>query len=571
MAEAEAFPCQHVQQAIQEALEAERRLEQPSWEQVLRRNSIERLKQEKNPDRIIEELPHLATCGYEAIPEEDIVRMHWWGIFHDKPKIGNFCLRIKVPGGILQPFQLRGIGELSLRYGQNYAELTTRQNIQLHWLRLPMLPEVFERLKALGLTTKGGCGDTVRNITGCPVAGLNPQEPFDPTPVLLRVARLVDSVPEYSDLPRKHKITISACPHWCTAPEIHCQAYIATRQRGRDGFALWVGGGLASTPRLARPLGVFVGVEEVEEVVRAVLDEWRSQRRYRVSRVKARIKFMMDDYGPQAFRELLEARLGRKLEDLEEEPRPVGFTNHMGVHRQKQEGLYWVGYPVLAGQMTGEQLVAIGELLEAIGGEFRITRQQNFLLTGVPEERLAWVLEEMASLGYRPWACPLWANSIGCTGDPYCNYAVVNAKEHLRRLIEHLEKVFGEEVVESLNLRIHLDGCPHACAQHWVGDLGLQGTTALSPGGSGHKIEAFDIILGGGLGRNAAIGRPLLRRVPAEQVPQMVECLVRAYLAERSRHGADWSFADFCQSHTPEELIAIAHNCQVAMARVLAA
>ncbi|MFQ5854330.1 MAG: nitrite/sulfite reductase [Anaerolineae bacterium] len=536
--------------------------EQPCWDDVLKRNYIERLKQEKNPEQIVEELPQLATCGYEAIPEEDIVRMHWWGIFHDKPKIGNFCLRIKIPGGILKPHQLRGIGELAVRFGQSYAELTTRQNIQLHWLRLPVLPEVFEWVQELGLTTKGGCGDTVRNITGCPVAGLNPDELFDPTPLLLQVSRLFDEVPEYSDLPRKHKITISACPDWCTAPEIHCQALIATRQDGRDGFALRIGGGLASAPRLARPLGVFIEPHDVVPVLRAVLDEWRSQTRYRVSRVKSRIKFMMDDYGPEGFRELIEGRLGRKLENLAEEPHPRSSTNHMGIHPQKQPGLYSAGFPVLAGTATGEQLLAIAGLLERFGGDFRITRQQNFILTGVPEGELDRVLAEMAGLSFTPTTSPLHANGIACTGDPYCNYAVGNAKATLRDLVQHLEWAFGPETVQSLNLAIHLDGCPHACAKHWVGDIGLQGTTLRQRGPEGERLRGYDIYLRGGLGRHAAIGRPILRRVPRDEVHLYVERLIRVYLADR-RNGEH--IQEFFNRCSDEQLTAIGAGQQVEM------
>ena len=528
--------------------------ENPCWDTVLKRNYIERLKQEKNPEQILEELPQFASCGYEAVPEEDIVRMHWWGIFHDKPKIGDFALRLKIPGGILRPHQLRATGELSIGFGRNYAELTTRQNIQLHWLRLPVLPEVFEWVRELGLTTKGGCGDTVRNITGCPVAGLNPDELFDPTPLLLQVAQLFDEVPEYSDLPRKHKITISACPDWCSAPEIHCQALIATQKDGRNGFALWVGGGLASTPRLAKSLGIFIEPDDVVPVLRAVLDEWRSQTRYRVSRVKARIKFMMDDYGPEAFRQLIEARLGRKLEDLPEEPRSRGHTSHMGLHRQKQPGLYYIGFPVLAGSMTGEQLLAIADLLETFDGDFRITRQQNFILTGVPEKEIDRVRAKMAGLGFSSTARSLRANSIACTGDPYCNYALVNAKEALRDLVQHLEKMFDPKTMQSLDLSINLDGCPHACAKHWVGAIGLQGTTLRERGPSGERRQAYDIYLRGGLGQQGAIGRPIIRRVPAEEVHLCVERLIRAFLRVR-QNGK--SIQEFFNRHSDEELIAL--------------
>lgn len=526
----------------------------PTWDTVLNRNCIERLKLEKSPAEILQELPRLISCGYEGIPEEDIVRMHWWGIFHDKPKIGNFCMRIKSPGGILQPRQLRGLAELSLRFGQNYAEFTTRQNVQLHWLRLPMLPKVFDRVQELGLTTKGGCGDTVRNITGCPVAGLHSEELFDPTALLLQASKLFDEIPEYSNLPRKHKITISACPEWCTAPEIHGQALIATQKEGRNGFALWIGGGLASTPRLAKPLGVFVEPHDAIPVLRAVLDEWSSQRRYRLSRVKARIKFMMDDYGPQAFRQLIEARLGRKLEDLPEEPRPLRSTSHMshlGIHRQKQPGLYFVGFPVFTGSITGDKLLAVADLLESFAGDFRLTRQQNFILTGIPENELDRVLAEMAELGFTLATSPLQANSIACTGNPHCNYALVNTKEDLQNILRHLEQVFDPATMQRLHLGIYLDGCPHACAHHWVGDIGLQGTTLRQSSRDGGKVAAYDIYLRGGLGRQAAIARPIIRRIPVSEVRFYVERLIRAYLAGQQN---DESIQSFFNRHSNEEL-----------------
>jgi ferredoxin-nitrite reductase len=188
---------------------------QPTWELVLKRNSIERLKQEKFPLDIVDELPSLIARGYEAIPEEDIVRLNWWGLTHDKPKVGTFMVRIKVPGGCIRPAQLVAVGEISRRYGRNYGELTTRQGIQLHWVRLEDLPEVLSAVQAAGLTTVGGEGDTVRNVTSCPVAGVDREELFDVRPVVQAVARFFYGNREYSNLPRKHKYTISACPAQC--------------------------------------------------------------------------------------------------------------------------------------------------------------------------------------------------------------------------------------------------------------------------------------------------------------------------------------------------------------------
>jgi len=362
-------PCQEISRAIAEALAAMDN--QPSDELVLKRNYIERLKREKNPEAIVAELPQLASCDYQAIPEDDIVRLHWWGIFHDKPKVGYFCLRIKCPGGIVKPAQLRGVGELSVSYGQNYVELTTRQNFQLHHVHLTQLPEVFDRIHALGLTTKGGCGDTVRNITGCPVAGLDPHELFDPTPILLEAAQLFDRTPEYSDLPRKHKITISTCPFWCTAPEINCVALVGAEKDGRKGFTVLVGGGLASTPRLAKPLGVFIEPQDAIPVMVAILELWRTNKRYRVSRVKARFKFMVDDYGQERIRQMIEQALGRRLEDYPQTPRPIGSRTRMGCRERKGRGgreggrVYSMGGPFVAGQLRGADWIAWADWLES--------------------------------------------------------------------------------------------------------------------------------------------------------------------------------------------------------------
>lgn len=280
----------------------------PTWELVRKRNYVERLKHEKMPLDVINDLPELIRQGYEAVAEEDIVRLQWYGLYHDKPKVGQFMMRIKVPGGILTPHKLRTVGRLSQKFGNNYGELTTRQNIQLHGVRLEALPEIFATLREAGLTTQGGCGDTVRNITGCPVAGLNRDELFDVRPVLDAAARFFYGNREYSDLPRKHKITIAACPYQCNAPEIHCIALVGVIQNGRPGFAVRVGGGLSTWPRLSDDLRVFVPVEDAIPVLRAIIDVWKENLRYRMSRAKARIKFMVHVYVERLVRAYLDGR-----------------------------------------------------------------------------------------------------------------------------------------------------------------------------------------------------------------------------------------------------------------------
>src|SRR5579863_5572182 len=237
------------------------------WDLVLKRNPVERLKREKAPLGIRDELPALIAAGYESVAEEDVVRLQWWGLYHDKPKIGTFMLRVKVPAGQLSATALRTIGEVSNRYGRGDGELSTRQNIQLHWLELARLPEVFADLERSGVTTAGGCGDTVRNITGCPVQGIAADELFDASPTVTAAAELFYGNPAWANLPRKHKYSISACPDRCNAPEINCISLIGAVDDDVEGFAVLVGGGLSSVPRIARPLGVFVPKEEANEIL----------------------------------------------------------------------------------------------------------------------------------------------------------------------------------------------------------------------------------------------------------------------------------------------------------------
>ena len=526
--------------------------EAPSWETVRKRNLVERLKHERFPTELWDDWRRVSDTPYEALPEEDIVRLQWFGLYHDRPKVGSFMMRVKIPGGILKPSQLGLLGELAEQYGHDQAELTTRQNVQLHYVTLGRFPEIFARLQGIGLTTMGGCGDVVRNITGCPVAGLAKDELFDAREVVAQAAAFFYGNREYSDLPRKHKITVATCPAQCNAPEINCIALIGVLQAGRKGFAVSVGGGLSSTPRLARSLGVFVPAARAVEILRAILDVWRLTTEYRISRVKARLKFMVDDYGPHRFRELVEERLGGKLEDLAEAPVSQGEADHLGVREQRQPGLFYAGFPVPLGLVKGGQMRKLAAVAESLGGDVRLTRQQNFILAGIPENRLQETLSQVAEIGFPLDAYSLYGSSIACTGEPHCNYAVTPTKPKLASIIDHLRQRFG---TQADGLRINLDGCPHACAHHWTGDIGLQGTTGR--GANGEPLEAFDVILGGGMGVHAAIGRPVVRRVPSRLVEECVARLVEGYLAQRL---PGERFASFCTRTPADELVAIARG-----------
>jgi ferredoxin-nitrite reductase len=404
-------------------------------------------------------------------------------------------------------------------------------------------------LHAAGLTSAGACGDTVRNITGCPVAGLAADELFDATPVVQEAADFFYGHPVYSDLPRKHKITIAACADRCNAPEINCIALVGALRDGEEGFGVLVGGGLSSVPRIARELGVFVGKDEALEILCAIVDAWRQDPRYRVSRVKARLKFMVDDVGPEGVRALVEERLGRSLPDFQLPP-AGDFGDHIGIHPQRQAGLSYVGVPVHLGLMSGEQMVAVASIADRVSADVRITRQQNFVLGNVPDGEAESVVAELAAIGFPLDANHVRAGSLACTGEPHCNFSVTETKTRLRALIERVEGRFGDDISE---LRLHLDGCPHACAQHWVGDIGFQGTTARDD--EGRRRQAYDVFLRGSLGPSAAIARPVFRRVPSEELDETVAGLVAGWLAGRL---AGESFRAFCDRASDAELGALA-------------
>jgi sulfite reductase beta subunit-like hemoprotein len=526
--------------------------EPPSWELVLKRNTVERLKHDLFPSDLTNQWDRLVQTPYEKLPEEDIVRLQWFGMYHDKPKIGTFMMRVKIPSGILSPEGLRTIGAISEKFGRGEGELTTRQNIQLHYITLDHFPVIHERLKAAGLTTLGGCGDVVRNITGCPVAGVDHDELFDVTGLIREAAGFFYGNREYSDLPRKHKISIAACRFQCNAPEINCVSLVGTINDGRTGFAVRVGGGQSSTPRLSRHLGVFITRDQVISTLRAILDVWRLTTEYRISRVKARLKFMIDDYGVEAFRGLVEQRLGFPLETLADMPLPDAESDHMGIHEQKSSGLFYVGFPVRLGLMNAIQMREVANAADAVGGDIRLTRRQNFIVANIPKNRLDETIARMGEIGFPLNVNGLYAASIGCIGDPHCNYAVTPTKEKLATVIHRLVSDFGDKVA---NLKVNLDGCPHACAQHWTGDIGLQGTTGRGP--NGEPLEAFDMILRGGLGRDAAIGKPILRRVPSLQVEDTVAQLFAGYLEHRQ---PGESFTQFCVRTPDDTLVALGNG-----------
>jgi ferredoxin-nitrite reductase len=386
----------------------------------------------------------------------------------------------------------------------------------------------------------------VRNITGCPVSGIAADELFDSTPIVDAATETYYGNPEWANLPRKHKYSIASCPDRCNAPEINCISLVGVLNDGREGYAVQVGGGLSSVPRMARDMGVFVDKEDAVEILGATTLVWSEDLKYRMSRVKARMKFMVDDIGADGMRERVEAKLGRTLERFELPPIGAQPSAHIGVHAQKQDDVSYIGVPVQLGLTSGDQLIAVADLVDSFGGDIRLTRQQNLIVTGVPDDQVDAVLAQLDALGLPLTKNEIWANSIACTGEPHCNFSVGETKDRLRVLIAHLERTFGDEIAE---LRLHLDGCPHACAQHWVGDLGFQATTGKDA--DGNRISAYDIFVRGSLGPVPQIGGSLFRRVASDQIEPAVEGLVRGWLAGRADGE---SFTDFQRRSTDDEL-----------------
>ncbi len=528
-------------------------------------NDEERIKKEKDGLKVINDLQRFAQGGFQLIPKDDIKRLKWYGLYYDdkkrNPNQGYFMMRVKIPGGILNTQKLRTIAEVAKKFGDNFdAEITTRQDIQLHYMQIKYIPAIFEMFKKVGLTTTGACGDIARNVTTCPVTGLNETELFDTSDVMRRITNLFLGNPAYSNLPRKYKICVTSCKGRCIRPEINCVGFLGVRRHNNGseelGFSLWVGGSLGVPPMLAKPANAFVKIGEVEEVARAVTEVWRDTPKYRESRTRARMKFMVADLGIPKFREAIEVRLGRKLEDyIDLNDAPKALDDHMGIHRQKQDGFYFMGVPVPSGRVSPDKLFALADLADKYGsGELRLTVQQNFIIPNVREENVNVVSEGLASLGLPVNASPFKSNFIACTGLPFCNFAVAETKFSMKELTDYLESKFKDRIEELNDVRIHASGCPHSCAQHWIADIGLQGSSAKV---DGKMEEAFDLMIGGSTGKYSTVGERSRTRIPSRYIKQVIESLLRVYLDMRNE---EETFKEFSMRYGLQQLNTIIDN-----------
>jgi sulfite reductase (ferredoxin) len=505
----------------------------------------ERLKREKNPWAAFDEVRAFAREGRSSVvPEWASFYFKWWGIYTQGDGIGAvggkggeglaseyFMMRIAIPNGILSANQLRVIGGLTRKYARNLADITVRQAIQLHWLTIESLPEVVDALDAIGLSPKGACGDVVRNVTGCPLAGVAADELIDASPLAFEIAQLLAGNPEFFNLPRKFKISVSGCPSWCNNPEINDIGLTAAKHNGVVGYSLRVGGGLSSDPHLAVRLDAFILPDQALRVVRAIAEIFRDQQGLRESRDRARMKhlFMKEGWTADSFLAELQSRLDFTLLPgaPEQVPNDI-FRDHAGINPQRQAGLSSVGASVLRGRLTGEQVEAAADLAERFGsGALRTTVSQNLLFIDVPNGRAAELAAELGKIGLQVDGSSFWRGAIACTGTEFCKLAITETKGFTSWLVDELEERlpgFDQE------LKLNVTGCPNGCGQHWIADIGIEGKKIKH---EGKLTDAFYFCLGGAVGQHAAIARPVGYRCPAPLIPDAIERLLRQYLADR--------------------------------------
>jgi len=446
-----------------------------------------------------------------------------------------FMMRIGLPNGLLTAQQLHTIADITEKYARGVADITTRQNIQLHWLTIEALPEIVDALTAIGLSPKGACGDVVRNVTGCPLAGLDGHEVLDASPLAVEVAELLTANPEFYNLPRKFKISVTGCPIWCSYPEIN-DVGLTGLKRVKDGkeevgYSLRVGGGLSAEPHLAVRLNAFVPQDKALVAVKAVCEIFREQDVLRESRTHARLKYLFMKHGWTAERMLaaIEEKIGFTFDACDEGPIAEDvYRDHVGVHAQRQEGLSYVGVTVLNGRLDPSQLHALAALSEEYGdGHLRATIGQNIVLVNVPSAKTQEVVEKIAALGLEVQPNVFYRGAVACTGTEFCKLAIAETKGFAKWLVGEMEERLPEF---DQQLRLHVTGCTNSCGQSWIADIGLEGKKLKK---DGKMVDAFYFCVGGAVGEYAGIARQIGYRAAAEDCPEAIERLLRGYLKGR--------------------------------------
>ena len=487
--------------------------------------------------------------GFSSIPADDLApRFKWLGLYTQrKQNLGGeltsqldnselqdeyFMMRIRFDGGRVTPRQLRAVGEISRDFARSTADFTDRQNIQLHWIRIEDVPEIWDRLESVGLSTLMGCGDVPRVILGSPVAGVAADEIIDATPAIEEIVDDYLLREEFQNLPRKFKTAISGNARQDVTHEIQDVAFIGTNHPDHGpGFDCFVGGGLSTNPMLSRSLGAFVPLERVPEVWAGVVGIFRDYG-FRRLRNRARLKFLVAQWGVEKFRQVLEDEyLDAPLADGVPTPINPGSRDHLGVHQQQQDGNYYVGVKPMVGHATGEQLIAIADVAERFGlTRIRTTPMKELLFLDVPEDQVAALSDALDATGLYSHPSEFRRGVISCTGLEFCKLAHVTTKARAIQLVDELEDALGDLDVP---ISIALNGCPNSCARTQVSDIGFKGQTLTDK--DGNRVEGFQVHLGGALGLDPDFGRKLRgRKVLADEVTDYVIRLVTKFKEQRT-------------------------------------
>lgn len=486
-------------------------------------SALEQLKREVNPYVGQEVFARLARGTVKDITPADDLVMRWHGLYRHRPQeAGLFMLRLKLPGGAITAAQAATVAALAARFSGGHLSLTTRQDIELHQLTLADLPTVFAELQAVGLQTLGACGDQVRNVVACPVAGIDPKERIDTTAVAEALTAAFLANPAFANLPRKFKIALCGCAQHCVPSEINDLGFEAALDgEGHSGFALLIGGGLSAHPVMATDLGVWIPVEDAVDVVSRAVEIFREHGN-REQRGQARVKHLIAKHGAAWFREELERRLGRALPSRETPVTTASHQDHLGVHPQRDPALVYLGIPVPGGLLTSDQFRVLAEI--AGDGRLRVTHQQNLILADIPAANVDDVLTRLDTLGL-PVDPEHWCGRVVvCTGKDFCNKALVHTKATALRLAEALDVA-----LPMIPISIRMSGCPNGCSQHALADIGLQG--AVVKGETGTE-ERFDLWVGGGEASEPAFGRRIAARIHPEQLANVVDDLWSRYQSE---------------------------------------
>jgi ferredoxin-nitrite reductase len=484
-------------------------------------NKIEVLKAEKDGLDIKEDIARYAELGWEAIPEEDIQRLKWYGLFLRNPTPGYFMIRVRIPGGRTTSVQIRALAHLANTYGNGVLDLTTRQQIQLRQLRIEHVPEVFRQMEEAGLCSLQTGMDNVRNIMTCPVAGLTAQEQFDATDLVKRLTQELVGNREYSNLPRKFNIAMTGCLDNCLHLETQDLALLPATVECQGGtaigFNLLAGGKLGSGGyRIATPLDVFVTLQEVVAVTGAILRVFRDHG-CRDSRTTARLAFLLDDWGEERFRMEVQREVGWELSRAGTDARKQAVNDHMGVYRQKQHGLNYVGLKIPVGRIHADDLQGIAGLADTYGtGELRLAANQAVIMPHIPDRVLGDLTEEplLQRFVYNP--TPVQKGLVSCVGSDYCNLAVIESKSRAVETAKRVEAMIGTEMKP---ITMHWSGCPAGCGNHLVADVGLLGKKIKI---KGQIVEAVDVFVGGRSGPDPKPAIKLLEDVPCDALSEVL-------------------------------------------------